>query len=51
LIAPFKTSTTFKIPPPAHACAFDRSKIDMAKNAIQHVIAELQAQVEWDSAD
>ena len=35
----------------AHACAFDRSKIDMAKNAIQYVIAELQAQVEWDSAD
>ena len=35
----------------AHACAFDRSKIEMAKNAIQYVIAELQAQVEWDSAD
>ena len=35
----------------ANACAFDRSKIDLAKNAIQYVIAELQAQVEWDSAD
>ncbi len=35
----------------ASACAFDRSKIDMAKNAIQYVIAELEAQVEWDSAD
>ena len=35
----------------AHACAFDRSKIDMAKNAIRYVVAELDAQVEWDSAD
>ena len=35
----------------AYACAFDRSKIDMAKNAIQYVIAELEAQAEWDSAD
>jgi hypothetical protein len=35
----------------AHACAFDRSKIEMAKNAIRYVIAELEAQVEWDSAD
>ena len=35
----------------AHACAFDRSKVDMAKNAIQYVIAELEAQAEWDSAD
>jgi len=35
----------------AFACAFDRSKIDMAKNAIQYVIAELEAQAEWDSAD
>ncbi len=35
----------------AHACAFDRMKIDMAKNAIRYVIAELEAQVEWDSAD
>jgi hypothetical protein len=35
----------------AHACAFDRGKIDMAKNAIQYVIAELEAQAEWDSAD
>jgi hypothetical protein len=35
----------------AHACAFDRSKIDMAKNAIRYVIAELDAQVEWDTAD
>jgi hypothetical protein len=35
----------------AHACAFDRSKIEMAKNAIRYVIAELEAQVEWDSGD
>jgi hypothetical protein len=35
----------------AHACAFDSSKIEMAKNAIRYVIAELEAQVEWDSAD
>ena len=35
----------------AHACAFDGSKIDMAKNAIRYVIAELDAQVEWDSAE
>jgi hypothetical protein len=35
----------------AYACAFDRSKIDMAKNAILYVIAELEAQAEWDSAD
>ena len=35
----------------AHACAFDRSKIDMAKNAIRYVVAELDAQVEWDTAD
>jgi hypothetical protein len=35
----------------AHACAFNRSKIDMARNAIQYVIAELEAQVEWDSAE
>ncbi len=35
----------------AQACAFDRGKIEIAKNAIQYVIAELQAQVEWDSAD
>jgi hypothetical protein len=35
----------------AHACAFDRSKIDMAKNAIQYVIAELEAQATWDSAE
>ena len=33
------------------ACAFDRSKIDMAKNAIRYVIAELEAQAEWDSTD
>jgi hypothetical protein len=32
-------------------CAFDHSKIDMAKNAIQYVIAELEAQATWDSAD
>jgi len=35
----------------AYACAFDRSKIDMAKNAIQYVIAELEAQAEWDRTD
>ena len=35
----------------AQACAFDRGKIEIAKNAIQYVIAELEAQVEWDSAD
>lgn len=35
----------------ARACAFDSSKIEIAKNAIQFVIAELDAQVEWDSAD
>jgi hypothetical protein len=35
----------------AHACAFDRSKIDMAKNAVRYVIAELDAQVEWDTTD
>ena len=40
-----KNSTT------AYACAFDRSKIDMAKNAIQYVIAELEAQATWDSAN
>ena len=34
-----------------HACAFDRTKIDMAKNAIRYVIAELEAQAEWDSTD
>jgi hypothetical protein len=34
----------------AYACAYDRSKIDMAKNAIQFVIAELNAQAEWDPA-
>jgi len=35
----------------AYACEFDRSKIDMAKNAIQYVIAELEAQSTWDSAN
>jgi hypothetical protein len=35
----------------AYACAFDHSKIDMAKNAIQYVIAELEAQATWDSTD
>jgi len=35
----------------AYACAFDRSKIDMAKNAIRYVIAELEAQSTWDSAN
>jgi hypothetical protein len=34
----------------AYACAFDRDKIEIAKNAIQYVIAELDAQVEWDIA-
>jgi hypothetical protein len=31
--------------------AFDHSKIDMARNAIRYVIAELEAQAEWDSAE
>jgi len=35
----------------AHACALNRTKIDMAKNAIRDVIAELEAQAEWDSSD
>ena len=35
----------------AYACAYDRGKIDIAKNAIQFVIAELEAQAEWDSSD
>jgi hypothetical protein len=35
----------------AHSCAFDARKIDLAKKAIRNVIAELEAQVEWDSAD
>jgi hypothetical protein len=35
----------------AYACAFDHSKIDMAKNAILYVIAELEAQATWDSTD
>ena len=30
----------------AHACAFDHRKIDLAKKAIQHVIDELEEQVE-----
>jgi len=34
----------------AHACEFDQSKIDIAKDAIHHVITELEAQVEWDPA-
>ena len=34
----------------AYACAFDRGKIEIAKNAIQYVIAELEAQTEWDPA-
>ena len=32
----------------AHACAFDRSKIDNAKDAIHDVIAELEAQANWE---
>ena len=35
----------------AYACAYDRGKIEIAKNAIQFVIAELDAQAEWDSAE
>jgi hypothetical protein len=34
----------------AFACAFDRGKVEIAKNAIQYVIAELEAQAEWDPA-
>jgi hypothetical protein len=34
----------------AYACAFDRSKIEIAKNAIQDVIAELDAQANWEGA-
>jgi len=32
----------------AFACAYDRGKIDLAKNAIQYVIAELDAQANWE---
>jgi hypothetical protein len=36
----------------AYACAFDRSKIDLAKDAIHDVIAELEAPANWeDEAD
>lgn len=35
----------------AYACAFDRSKIETAKDAIRYVIAELEAQAELDSTD
>jgi hypothetical protein len=35
----------------AYACAFDRDKIEIGKDAIRYVIAELEAQAEWDSAD
>ena len=34
----------------AFACAFDRSKIDIAKDAIHDVIAELEAQAHWKGA-
>ena len=34
----------------AFACAYDRGKIDLAKKAIQHVIAELDAQANWEGA-
>jgi len=32
----------------AHACAFSRNKIDIAKDAIHDVIAELEAQANWE---
>jgi len=32
----------------AFACAYDRRKIDLAKKAIQYVIAELDAQANWE---
>jgi len=32
----------------AYACAFDRSKIDNAKDAIRDVIGELEAQANWE---
>jgi hypothetical protein len=34
----------------ADACAFDRSKIDIAGDAIHAVIAELEAQANWEGA-
>jgi hypothetical protein len=34
----------------AYACAFDRSEIDIAKDAIYEVIAELEAQANWEGA-
>ena len=34
----------------AHACSFSRDKIDIAKDAIQDVIAELEAQANWEGA-
>jgi hypothetical protein len=33
----------------AHACSFSRDKIDIAKDAIRDVIAELEAQAKWES--
>ena len=34
----------------AHACSFSRQKIDIAKDAIHDVIAELEAQANWEGA-
>ena len=34
----------------AYACAFSRSKIDIAKDAIQDVIAQLEEQANWEGA-
>jgi hypothetical protein len=34
----------------AYACAFDRSKIEIAKDAIHDVIAELDVQANWEGA-
>jgi hypothetical protein len=34
----------------AHACSFSRDKIDIAKDAIHDVIAELEAQANWEGA-
>jgi hypothetical protein len=34
----------------AHACSFSHHKIDIAKDAIHDVIAELEAQANWERA-
>ena len=34
----------------AHACSFSHHKIDIAKDAIHDVIAELEAQANWEGA-